>query len=67
MQVNKQQLETDMEQQTGSNFGKENIKVAHCHYAYLSYMQSTSREMLDWTNHKLESRFPGETSTTSDM
>ena len=43
--VKRQQLETDMEQQTGSNFGKENIKVAHCHYAYLSYMQSTSCEI----------------------
>ena len=45
LQVKRQQLETYMEQQTGSNFGKENIKVAHCHYAYLSYMQSTSCEI----------------------
>ena len=67
MQVNKQQLETDMEQQTGSKLGKQYINAVYWHSAYLPYMQSTSREMLDWTNHKLESRFPGETSTTSDM
>ena len=43
MQVKKQQLELDMEQQTGSKLGKEHIKVAYCHPAYLTYMQSTSR------------------------
>ena len=60
MQVKKQQLELDMEQQTGSNIGKEYIKPVYCHSAYLNYMQSTSWEMLDWMNHKLESRLLGE-------
>ena len=62
MQVKKQQLEVDMEQQTGSKSGKEYIKTVYCHPAYLTYMQSTSWEMLDWMKHKLESRFPGEIS-----
>ena len=66
MQVGKQQLELDMEQQTGSKLGKEYIKAAYCHCAYLTYMQSTSCEMLDWMNHKLESRLLGEISVTSD-
>ena len=48
MQVKKQQLELDMEQQTGSRSGKEYIKAVYCHPAYLTYMQSTSREMLGW-------------------
>ena len=56
MQVKKQQLEPDMEQQTGSKLGKEYIKAVYCHPAYLTYMQSTSWEMLDWMKHKLESR-----------
>ena len=60
MQVKKQQLELDMEQQTGSKSGKEYIKAVYCHSAYLTYMQSTSWEMLDWLKHKLESRFPGD-------
>ena len=67
MQVKKQQLELDMEQQTGSKSGKEYVKAVYCHLAYLTYMQSTSCEMLDWMWHKLESRLPGEISTTSDM
>ena len=67
MQVKKQQVELDMEQQTGSKLGKEYIKAVHCHPAYLTYMQSTSYEMLDWMKHKLESRLPGEISITSDM
>ena len=54
MQVGKQQLELDMEQQTGSKLGKENIKSVYCHPAYLTYMQSTSWEMLGWMKHKLE-------------
>ena len=62
MQVRKQQLELDMEQQTGSKSGKEYIKAVHCHPAYLTYMQSTSWEMLGWRKHKLESRLPGEIS-----
>ena len=67
MQVRKQQLELDMEQQTGSKLGKEYIKPVYRHPAYLIYMQSTSREMLDWIKHKLESRLLGEISITSDM
>ena len=65
MQVKKQQLELDMEQQTGPKLGKEYVKAAYCHLAYLTYMQSTSWEMLDWMNHKLQSRLPGEISITS--
>ena len=64
MQVWKQQLELDMEQ---SKSGKECVKAVYCHPAYLTYMQSTSRETLDWKKHKLESRLPGEISITSDM
>ena len=60
MQVKKQQLELDMEQQAGSKLGKEYIKAVYCHHVYLSYMQNTSWEMLSWMKHKLESRFPGE-------
>ena len=67
MQVKKQQLELDMEQQTGSKSGKEYIKALYCHPAYLSYMQSSSCEMLGWMKHKLESRLLGEISITSDM
>ena len=55
-----QQLELDVEQQTGSISGKEYIKPVYCHPAYLTYMQSTSWEMLDWMKHKLESRLAGE-------
>ena len=47
-----------MEQQTGSKLGKECIKAVYCHPVYLTYMQSTSWEMLDWMKHKLESRLP---------
>ena len=57
MQVKKQQLELDMKQQTGSKLGKEYIKAVYCHSAYLTYMQSTSSEMLGWKNPKQESRF----------
>ena len=66
MQVRKQQLELDMEQQTGSKSGKEYVKAVYCHPAYLNYMQSTSGETLGWREHKLESRLPGEISITSD-
>ena len=45
MQAKKQQLELDMEQQTGSKLGKEYVKVAYCHPAYLTSMQSTPCEM----------------------
>ena len=54
MQVRKQQLELDMEQQTGSKWEKEYIKDVYCHPAYLTSMQSTSLEMLDWKKHKLD-------------
>ena len=67
MQVKKQQLELDMKQQTGSKSGKEYIKAVYCHPAYLTSMQSTSRDKLDWMKHKLESRLLGEISITSDM
>ena len=56
MQVKKQQLELDMEQKTGSKLGKEYVKAEYYHPAYLTYMQSTSCEILAWVNHKLESR-----------
>ena len=62
MQVKKQQLELDMEQQTGSKSGKKYVKAVYCHPAYLTYMQSTSREMLGWMKHELESRLLGEIS-----
>ena len=53
MQVKKQQLELDIEQ-TGSKLGKEYVKVLYFHPAYLTYMQSTSPEMQDWIEQKLE-------------
>ena len=67
MQISKQQLELDMEQQTGSKQEKEYVKAVYCHPAYLTDMQSTSWETLDWKKHKLESRLLGEISITSDM
>ena len=63
--VKKQQLEPDMEQQTGPKLGKEYVKTVYCHPAYLTSIQSTSCEMLGWKKHKLESRLPGEISITS--
>ena len=60
MQVRKQQLELDMKQQTGSKLEKNYIKAVYCHLAYLTCMQSTSWEMLEWMKHKLESRLLGE-------
>ena len=57
IQVKKQQLELDMEQQTGSKSGKEYVKAVYCHPA-LTYMQSMSCEMPGWMKHKLESRLP---------
>ena len=66
MQIEKQQLEMDMEQQAGSKLVKEYIKAVYCHPTYLTYMQSTSWEILDWMKHKLESRLPGEISINSD-
>ena len=67
MQVKKQQLELDMEQQTGSKFGKEYVKVVYKHSVYLTAMQSTSWEMPGWMKHKLESILPGGISITSDI
>ena len=67
MQVKKQELELDMEQQTGSKLGKVYIKAVYCHAAYLTYMQGTSCEMPGWMKYKLESRLLGEISITSDM
>ena len=67
LQVKKQQLELDMEQQTGSELGKEHTKAVYCHPAYLTSMQSTPYEMPGWMEHKLESRLQGEISITWDM
>ena len=67
MQVKKQQLELNIEQKTGSKYEKEYIKAVYRHPAYLTYMQSTSCEMLGWRKHTLESRFLEEISITSDM
>ena len=66
MQVKKQQLKLALEQWTGSKLGKEYIRAVYCHPAYLTYMQSISSEIPGWMKHKLESRFPGEISITSD-
>ena len=66
MQVKRQQLEPCMEQGTGSKLRKEYDKAVYWYSAYLTYMQSISREKADWMNHKLESRLTGEISTTSD-
>ena len=67
MQIKKQQLDLDMEQQTGSKLRKQYIKDVYCHSAYLNYMQSTSCKMPGWMKYKLESRLPWEIYTTSDM
>ena len=67
MQVKKQHLELDMEQQTGSKSGKEYVKAVYRHPAYLTSMQSTSWEMQNWIKQKLESRLLREMSITSDM
>ena len=66
MQVKKQQLELDMEQQTGSKVRKEYIKAIYCH-PYLTYIQNTLCKMPGWMKHKLESRLLGKTSVTLDM
>ena len=67
MQVKKQQLELDMEQQIGSKSGKEYVKAVYGHPAYLTYMQNIPCQMLGWMKHKLESRLLGEIAITSDM
>ena len=66
MQVKKQLSELDVKQQTGFKSGKEYVKAVYCHPAYLIYMQSTSREVLGWMKHKLETRLSGEIPITSD-
>ena len=67
MQVKKQQLEPDMEQQTGSKLGKEYVKAVYLSPAYLTSMQNTSCKLPGWMNHKLESRLLGEIPTTSGV
>ena len=67
MQVKKQQLELDMEQQTGAKSLKDYVKAIYCHHACLTYMQSTSWKMPDWMKHKLEYRLLWEISISSDM
>ena len=67
MQVKKQKLKLDMEQQIGHKSRKGYVKTVYCHPTYLTHMQSTSCKMLGWMKHKLESRFLGEISVTSDM
>ena len=67
MQVKKQQLESDMEQPTGSKLGKEYVKAIYFHPTYLTSMQCTSCEMVDWMKHKPESSLLGEIPITSDM
>ena len=67
MQVKKQQLAPEKEQQTSSKLGKEYIKTVYFHLIYLAYMQSTSCKMLGWMKHKLESRLQREISITLDM
>ena len=67
MQIRKQELELDMEQQTGSKWGKENVKAVYCHPTYLTSTQNASCEMLGWMKHNLESRLLGKISITSDM
>ena len=67
MQVKKQQLELDMEQQTGSKLEKEYDKAVYCYPGYLTYMQNTLCKIPGWINHKLKSTLLGEISITSDM
>ena len=67
MQVKKEQLELDIEQQTGSKLGKEYVKTVYCHPVYFTSMQSTLCEMPGWMKHKLESRLWGKISIISDM
>ena len=67
MQVKKQQLQLDMEQQTGTKLVKEYVQAVYCHPANLTCMQSTSCEMPGWMKHKMESRLLGELSTTFNV
>ena len=65
--MSQEEAESNMEQWTSSKLGKEYIKAEYCHSVYLTYLQSTSCEMPGWMKHKLESRFLGEISITSDI
>ena len=67
MQAKKQQLEPDMKQWTGSKLGREYVKAVCCQPAYLTYIQSISREMLGWMKLRLKLRLPGEITITADM
>ena len=67
MQVRKQQLELDMEKQTGSKLGKEYIRAEYCHLAYFNLYAGYLMRNPGMMKHKLESRLLGETSITSDM
>ena len=67
LQFKQQQLEPDMEKQTGSKLGKEYVKAVYCHFAYLTSMQSTSYEMPGWMKHKLELSLLGEISINTHM
>ena len=67
MWVKKQQLEVDIEQLTGSKRGKQYNKAVNCHPVYVTPVQTTSRKMPGWVNHKLESRLPGVITTTSNV
>ena len=67
MQVKKQKLEWDMEQLVGSKFGKKYNNTVYCYLPYLICLQGTSGKSPGWMNHKLESRMPGQSSTTSDI
>ena len=68
MQVRKQQLELDMEKQTGSKLEKEYVRAVYCHRAYLTYMQSKYiMRNAGLEESQMESRLPGEISITSDM
>ena len=67
MQVKKQQLELDIERQTGSKSGKEYVKAVYYHPVYLIYMLNTSCRIPGWMKHKLESRLLGEILIMSEM
>ena len=67
MWVKKQPLEPNIEQLTGSKLEEEYDKAVYCHLVYLTYVQSTSCEMLGWVTNKLESRLLGEIIITSDV
>ena len=67
MQVEKQQFPADVKQLTGSQLGKEHDKTVYCHSAYLMSVQSTSCEVSDWMEAKLESRLWGKIPINSDM